>query len=449
MNATNANSKAFFNEDDELGLLGCILRGGLKTLTEVAAAVPQEWLIHTEIHDSYGIALSLLSDGEGPSVANMSRAWVQFHGNRPVPKETWSKASASIPSSSNWPYYRDGLTEASRRRRLRDAGLKLANDIADATKPVAETMARLESFIAENTVTRSVSVSSNDVLKTQVDEMKAASERRKNGLLSGIKTGFRKLDAMTDGIQFKEMALIAARPSIGKTALGLNIAREAALGQGIATLFVTAEMPPEALMRRLIADVASIPLNVLKSGGLSDAQWNRYAIAQDRIAAAPLRFHPVVGGGSVGEVVSAIRAAVLKHRVKLVVVDYLQKLRADGSYEKRTYEVAEVSGALKACAVSTGVAMVCLAQVNRDSEKNSEKPQCPGLADLAESGQLERDADLVALLHRDRNSPKVQPRLIIAKARDGETGAIYLAFDGAHQRFTDQGPDIRPEDCEP
>lgn len=189
MNATKADSKAFFNEDDELGLLGCILRGGLKILTEVAAAVPQQWLIHTEVHDSYVVALSLLNDGEGPSVANMSRAWVQFHGNRPVPKETWSKALASIPSSSNWPYYRDGLTEASRRRRLRDAGLNLANDIADPTIPVATTMAQLESFIAGNTVSQSVSVCSRDVLKSLLAQMEAARDRRKSGQLSGIKTG--------------------------------------------------------------------------------------------------------------------------------------------------------------------------------------------------------------------------------------------------------------------
>ena len=132
-----------------------------------------------------------------------------------------------------------------------------------------------------------------------------------------------------------------------------------------------------------------------------------------------------------------------------MVVDYLQKLRADGKHEKKTYEVAEVSGALKSSAASTGVAMVCLAQINRDSEKDTKEPRIPGLADLAESGQIERDADMIALIHRNRFDPKVQPLLIVAKQRDGECGVVKLAFNGAHQRFTDQGPDIRPEDCRP
>jgi replicative DNA helicase len=407
-------------------------------------------LTNAEIHDSYVVALSLMNESPVSFRLAMARQWVQLHGNRPIPEEIWTKASESVPSAGNWGYYHQGLIETFQRRRLRDAGLKLANDVSDATKPVVKITAQLEAFIAENTNTRSVSVSSRDVLKSLTDQMKAASERRKNGQLSGIKTGFREFDKMTDGLQFGELALIAARPSIGKTAMGLNIAREAALGQGIATFFLTAEMPPDALMRRIIADVGNIPMGRLKAGDLNDAEQRRYAIAQDRISKAPLHFHDVIATKSGGEAVAAIRSAVRKYGIKLVVVDYLQKLRPDGTYEKRTYEVAEVSGALKACAVSTGVAMLCLAQVNRDSEKGDpEKSRCPSLADLAESGQLERDADLVGLLHRDRNDPEIKPRLIIAKARDGETGRLYLEFDGVHQRFTDPTPDIRPEDCLP
>ena len=449
MNAANAASKAFYNEDDELGVLGCCLKGNLATVADIAAAVPLELLTNTEIRDTYEIALSLLADNVRPSTAAMQRAWVLRHGNRPMPSDVWKESADSIPSPLNWDYYRQGLVETSRRRKIREASLKLAHDIADPTKPITETVTHLEAFIAENTGTRSKSVCARDVLKSHADQMRAAYERRKNGLLSGIPSGLRILDELTDGFQFGEMAIIGARPSMGKTVLGCNFAREAALNQGIPTLFITAEMSPEALMRRLIADVGNIPLGTLKAGDLNEREQKRYEVAQDKIAKAPLHFQSVIGNGSVGEVVAMIRAAVRKYGVRLVVVDYLQKLRADGKHEKKTYEVAEVSGALKACAVTTGVATVCLAQINRDSEKDREEPRIPGLADLAESGQIERDADMIALIHRNRFNPNVQPQLIVAKQRDGECGVVKLAFDGAHQRFTNQGPDIRQEDCEP
>ena len=221
------------------------------------------------------------------------------------------------------------------------------------------------------------------------------------------------------------------------------------MNQGVPVRFVSAEMSDETLIRRIAADVGNFPMNVLKSGSLSEAEWKRYAIAQDQIAAAPLRFHSVVGGGSVGEVVASIRSNVRKYGIRIIVIDYLQKLRADGRHEKKTYEVAEVSGALKACAVQLNVGVVVLAQINRDSEKDRQEPRKPGFADLAESGQIERDGDRIALIHRDRFDAKVQPELIVTKQRDGERGVVKLAFDGAHQQFTDQAPSITAEDCAP
>ncbi len=455
MSATNAASLAFYNETDELGLLGCCLKGNLAIVSDIAAAVPLDLLTNTEIHDSYEIALTLLADNVRPSKEAMQRAWPLRYRDRPIPVSMWDTALNTTPNAINWDFYRQGLADTQRRRTIRDTALKIAEDVSDTTKPVTQTMAKMEAVISENTRTRSVTATSRDVLKRHAEQMEQACERRRKGLLSGIPTGIQRLDKLTDGLQFGEMAIIAARPSIGKTALGLNFAREAALSAGIPVLFVTAEMSNEALMRRLIADVGTIPLGALKSGNLSGSERKRYALAQDTIANAPIHFQNVIGNASVSEVVASIRAAVRKHKVKLVVVDYLQKLRADGKHEKKTYEVAEVSGALKACAVSTGVAMVALAQVNRNSEDrrpgtgDAAPLRCPALCDLAESGQIERDADLVGLLHRDRSDPKVKPRLIIAKQRDGECGPVPLDFKGEFQRFTDAAPDIHAEDTEP
>ncbi|MEI6872570.1 MAG: DnaB-like helicase C-terminal domain-containing protein, partial [Verrucomicrobiota bacterium] len=138
--------------------------------------------------------------------------------------------------------------------------------------------------------------------------------------------------------------------------------------------------------------------------------------------------------------VAAIRSNVRRFGIKLVVVDYLQKIMPSGRHEKRTYEVGEVSMKLKAVAASTGVALLCLAQLNRDTEKDKGRP--PRLADLGDSKQIEQDADVVALLDRKRGEKVGDAALVIAKQRDGECGLVPLTFNGAFCRFETKGPEI-------
>ena len=161
--------------------------------------------------------------------------------------------------------------------------------------------------------------------------------------------------------------------------------------------------------------------------------------AAGKIANSPLWFLDGSSSQSVASITANVRRAVRKHGVRLVIVDYIQKVKAADKAEKRTYEVAEVSGKLKDIAVHTGVAMLCLAQLNRENEK--EKGRTPRLSDLADSGQLERDADCVMLLDRDRREAKGEASIIIAKQRDGECGVVKLWYDGQFCRFTDSGVD--------
>lgn len=171
----------------------------------------------------------------------------------------------------------------------------------------------------------------------------------------------------------------------------------------------------------------------IKTGQLSERDMSRLASAQVRLKDAPLHILDLSSGAKVGTITAAIRRHVRKHGVKLVIVDYLQKVGCSGKYEKRTYEVAEVSGALKACAASTKVAMLALAQLNRESEK--EKGRKPRLSDLADSGQIERDADTVLLLDRNRIEPKGEATIAIAKQRDGECGVVTCYYQGQFCRF--------------
>lgn len=250
------------------------------------------------------------------------------------------------------------------------------------------------------------------------------------GKRSGFETGFYNFDRLTDGLQKGEQTIIAARPSIGKTAIALNIVEKVCFGQGIPTLFMSLEMSAEALTRRLLSGMKGIPMNSLKSGTFTEPDFKGFTAFLVQLKHSQLYIVDAVSGMSGNQVKSAIKWMHRKHGVQLVVVDYLQKIKANEKHEKRTYEVAEISGMLKGLAVSTGAAFLTLAQLNREPDKDK-RQRPPRISDLADSGQIERDADTIGLLHRNDH----EANLAIAKQRDGETGLVQLYFDGEHCRF--------------
>jgi replicative DNA helicase len=195
-------------------------------------------------------------------------------------------------------------------------------------------------------------------------------------------------------------------------------------------------MSEDALYRRMIGNFAGVSLRRTRRGQLSQHELQALSNANARVSRSNLRFLDVSRGAkTVSTVVAGVRREVRKHGIKLVIVDYLQKLKPSEKNEKRTYEVGDVSEKLHACASSTKTAVVCLAQLSRESEKD--KGRMPKLSDLSDSSQIEKDADLVLLLHRDRAETRGEGSLIIAKQRDGECGLIQLFYDGQFCRFTE------------
>ena len=183
-------------------------------------------------------------------------------------------------------------------------------------------------------------------------------------------------------------------------------------------------------------------MGTIKAGTFSEQDFARFAAFKTLMKKSPLFILEAVGGIDSSRLSATVRRMVRQHGIKFVVVDYLQKIKASSKQEKRTYEVAEVSGALKSLAVKTGAAVLALAQLNRESEKD--KGRSPRLTDLADSGQIERDGDCIALLHRDRDPNKQHEAVLyVAKQRDGEVGPVSLTFDGSRCKFTN--PVNRPE----
>lgn len=272
-------------------------------------------------------------------------------------------------------------------------------------------------------------VQPKDAVRRLTDDLQARFNLQ--GRLSGVGTGLHGLDKITNGLQFGEMAIIGARPSAGKTAIACTVIEQACLREGVPTAVVTLEMPEKALLRRLCASWGHLDSQSLRSGNLNQGDFTKIAAFNKLVSQAPLYFVDGVSGMTIGQIASDIRRLVKRHGVKLVVIDYLQKIKPSASHEKRTYEVGAVSQAVKGLADSTGVAMLCLAQLNREPDKGNEKGRMPRLSDLADSAQIERDGDMIGLLHRTKSEqdPKGEnAKLLIAKQRDGEVGIVDLQF---------------------
>lgn len=430
------NSDVYFAESDELGILGACLIGSVETAADAVAQMQPGMLTNETVRESLELIDLMVKEGVKPALDTLGRAWKKAYSKKPMPLELWSKAMDSCPSEHNLSYHVQGVREAFARRKLREAGQRLITDSSNSSTPIDAAISQLEAGIAMEHDVMPATENSKSVVCGFLDALQDRWANR--GKLSGVTSGIPMLDRMTDGIQFGELFLVAARPSIGKTAMGVSIIQAACITEGVPTLFVTAEMSERAIMRRLVSTVSGVPMQTIKTANLDEGDFKKIGAAGVKISKAPLHFLDVSSGGTVSTITASIRRAVRRHKVKMVIIDYLQKIHASGKHEKRTYEVGEVSTKLKGCAVASNVAMVCLAQINRESEK--EKNRAPKLSDLADSGQIERDADTVCLLDRNRAEPRGEAKLIIAKQRDGECGIVKLWYEGQFCRFTGVSP---------
>lgn len=263
-----------------------------------------------------------------------------------------------------------------------------------------------------------------------------------------VPTGIHDLDAvLSGGLHPGQLALIAARPAIGKSTLGFGMARKAAIGMHIPTLFVTLEMSADDCMLRLISAEAKVNLHHLQSGQLDERDWSLISHIAERVLAAPLYIDntPRISAAQLRNTIRGLRRAGID--IGLVVVDYLQ-LMGTTRADNREQQIAALSRDLKAMAQELKIPIVALCQLNRESEKRTDKK--PAMSDLRESGSLEQEADVIVLMHREDAYERETPRagecdLILAKNRMGPTATITTAFQGHYARVVDMAkPDWSP-----
>ena len=266
------------------------------------------------------------------------------------------------------------------------------------------------------------------------------SRRERGGKLAGQPTGFENIDWITGGLEPGQLVILAARPSIGKTALALNIADHVA-STGAPALFFTLEMTGQELAMRLMASRSGVSMSDMRSGTASPDGWHRLSADCGDTADVPL-FIDDRPGISVAYARAKARKIKRQHGLGLIVVDYLQLMKGPG--ENRTQEVGGISRGLKALAKELRVPVIALAQINRAVESRTDKR--PQMSDLRESGDIEADADVIMMLHRN-DGPEWQDliSLVVRKNRNGALGDIALQYDAPRLRFSDyQGQTPRP-----
>lgn len=262
---------------------------------------------------------------------------------------------------------------------------------------------------------------------------------KKQEHITGVATGYEELDRITAGLQPAEMIVLAARPSMGKTALAMNIAQHAALIGKVAVAVFSLEMSMESLALRMLCSVGRIDSQRIRTGKLHDNDWNKLTRATGMLSVAPIYIDDTPGL-TVLEMRAKARRLKSEHNLGLIVVDYLQLMQGKNNSENRTQEISDISRSLKAMAKELHVPVIALSQLNRGLENRTDKR--PQLADLRESGAIEQDADVIMFIYRDEvynraedNPNRGLAEIIIAKQRNGPTGMVKMTFLGEYTTF--------------
>ena len=352
---------------------------------------------------------------------------------------------ASVPTAANATYYADIVHQRAILRNVIAAGTKIAQLGYTAEGSQAEdvvNLAQAEVYEMSTGKVRQDYAPIGTVIADTLDQL----DRLQSGEVSrGVPTGFRDIDDVTQGLQPGQMIVVAGRPAMGKSTLGVDFARSAALHHGLTTIIFSLEMSKNELAQRIISAESNIPLAAMRrADDITPERWAILNELQGKLQNAPL-FIDDSPNMSLMEIRAKCRRLKQTNDLKLVVIDYLQLMQSAGSghgwsNESRTQAVSDMSRMLKIMAKELNVPVICLSQLSRANEARQNKR--PMLSDLRESGAIEQDADIVLFLYRDdyynEDSEKHNiAECIVAKNRHGETSTVPLGWDGAHTRFMD------------
>ena len=350
----------------------------------------------------------------------------------------------AVPTSANVEYHARIVREKALRRRLIEVSTAIVSEAFESSAPAGDLLDAAEHRIFE------VNQSRGNEGFTRIKEllwptMENIEKLQRGGeSITGVPSGFKDLDDLTAGFQKSDLVIVAARPSMGKTAFVLNIAQNAALDKNVPVAFFSLEMSKESLVQRLLTSEGRVDAQRLRKGKLHDDEFVRLGRAAGMLSHAPIWIDDTPGI-SLLEMRSKARRLKTDNDIGMIVVDYLQLMTGPTNQESRQQEISYISRSLKSLARELKVPVVALSQLSRAPEQRTGENKRPQLSDLRESGAIEQDADLVMFIYRqemydgavdkDGNSLEGRAEIIVGKQRNGPTGFVNLYFNKTYTRF--------------
>jgi replicative DNA helicase len=420
------------NIEAELSILGGILldNQALNNVLEILTAAD----FYTEAHRKIFSAIVELSDRNEPcdliTLSNILKGKNQLDGVGGM--AYLASLVDNVPSAANVVHYCKIVKEKSILRKLIATATEIQTNSYNNITDVDAVLDKAEHAIfeiSENKIRPAFSPF-KEVIKDSIRTIEKLYERK--ALVTGVPTGFEKFDDLTSGLQKSDLIIIAGRPSMGKTAFALNIARYAALDEAVPVAVFSLEMSKEQLAIRMLSSEAKVDSQRIRRGFLGETDWPKLIDAANKLSESFIYIDdtPAI---SVLEMKAKARRLTSEVGLGLIIIDYLQLMRGSSFRDSREQEISEISRSLKALAKELNVPVIAISQLNRKVEDRTNRR--PQMADLRESGAIEQDADVIAFIYRDEvynksedNPEKGMAEVIIGKQRNGPTGTVKLAF---------------------
>ena len=428
VNESYSNSPMPHSAEAEGHLLGCLMLEP-ELLDEAATLIREEDFYDLRHQNLYGLLTKMRDEQKPIAMPSVAEEAKNLKGGRESIGGIAYTANLTnqTPSPHMFPFFAGIVRRKAKLREYQKAAYGVINSLqnnSDDEDRIDEIGTILTPLLVDTE--GGGESTTKDIVREAIGQIEVAFTRK--GECTGVPTGFSALDKQTGGLQAGDMIVLAARPSMGKTSLALNIAEHVSCDKGQPTGFLSLEMTSTSLMKRILSSRANVNGHKLLNGQLTKDEISKLTIASAQVAKAPLHINDK-SALSVTEMAGVCRRMVLRHGVKLLVIDYLQLLQAKA--ESRVQEVSRISSAIKSVAKELGVPVLILSQLSRNVEAQDRMPR---LSDLRDSGAIEQDADLVLFLSREGGNSLTN--LDIAKHRTGPTGVVELEWDATLTKYS-------------
>src|SRR5712691_9054723 len=438
----------------EQGVLGSMLISPRDAIAEVVEKINEEYFYVPAHQTVYSVLVDLWNAGQAIDLITFT----QVLRDRNLLETVGGAAAVTslftfVPTAANVGYYLEIVRDKYILRSIIAASTESVRRAYEEQDEVGNLLDEVEQriFAVGEDRFKGQMLSMKDQVMEAIESIEKLYERK--GGITGISTGFVEFDRMTSGLHPAEMIVIAARPSMGKTALAMNIAEHVSIDVGKPVAVFSLEMSSQQLVQRLLCSRAQVNLQNVRNGFLSERDFPKLTSAASQLAAAKM-FIDDTPGLTVTELRAKSRRMKSQYDIQLIVIDYLQLLRSMSrrAQDNRQLEISEISGGIKALAKELNLPIIVIAQLNRQPDARANQGGRPRLSDLRESGSIEQDADLVGLLVRqeyyadtdeEKDDAEGKADLIIAKQRNGPTGDVALTFRKEFTRFEDRAREER------